>query len=64
MAESIPVKFEYEGKTYDGSLSPVTCGGTNVWHLTINNFYRGSLTFSADHGWRFTSPKGHFMNGR
>jgi hypothetical protein len=52
MEESIPIKFEHEGKQFSGSLDPVCGAGGNTWYLMINKYYYGRLRMS-DRGWVF-----------
>jgi len=45
----IPIKFEHEGKHYEGYFSEVTGMGHNtgsVWHLMVNKYYLGCLRLS------------------
>jgi len=42
------VSFEYQGKKYIGMLSKVLGAATNnVWHLMVNNFYWGALSYTG-----------------
>jgi hypothetical protein len=50
----IPVTFEYEGKEYNGFLVSVPGAGNQMFHLMVNNYYKGQL-FLTEQGWRFSS---------
>jgi len=41
------VSFEYRGNNYEGILRRVHGGGATVWHLMVNNFYYGRLTYTG-----------------
>ncbi len=57
----IPIKFEYEGKPYQGVFSMVTgSGATGLYHLMIGDFYYGQLFHSEHFGWQWGSNKGFF----
>jgi hypothetical protein len=43
--DKTPISFDYKGKHYEGKLQPVNGAGTNVWHLSINNYYYGKLRY-------------------
>lgn len=58
MAQHIPISFIYNGSRYEGYFNQMK-GGT-VWHLMINNYYRGQLIYSPAYGFRFCSNKGDF----
>ncbi len=45
---TIPISFDHEGKSYRGVFQPVHGAGTFVWHLLINNYYRGQLSYNED----------------
>lgn len=52
----IPLSFQYKGKNYNAILSKVPgAGGLNIWHLTVNNFYWGALSYTDK--WVFHNPK-------
>jgi hypothetical protein len=53
--EEARVSFEYNGKHYQGILSQVSGAGATVWHLTINNYYRGMLMYTDK--WVFYNNK-------
>jgi hypothetical protein len=53
VVEKVPVTFTYQGKTYSGHLSQVHGSGQRLWHLMVNNFYWGNLTYV--NGWVFHS---------
>lgn len=53
----IPVTFEYEGKEYKGQLVSVSGAAANMFHLMVNNYYKGQL-FKTGNGWRFSSQNG------
>jgi hypothetical protein len=44
----IPISFDYKDKHYDGTLDEVSGAGANVWHLMINNYYKGKLMMVSD----------------
>lgn len=51
-----PVSLEYQGKNYIGKLTKVPgASGLNVWHLMVNNYYWGTLTFTDK--WVFNTQK-------
>lgn len=67
---SIPIAFDYEGKRIEGIFKPVHGAGARVWHLMINNYYRGQLTYNEStdtwsyHGNAFgnmASPFGEYV---
>jgi hypothetical protein len=49
------ITFTYKGEQYTGELSQVQgAAGTGVYHLMIDNYYRGCLRLSAfDNCWVF-----------
>jgi hypothetical protein len=51
--DNIPISFDYKEKHYDGYFQPVHGAGANVWHLIINNYYYGTLTYTDK--WVFNS---------
>lgn len=53
--QEIPISFEYKNKHYQGTLRQVFGAGANVWHLMINNYYRGSLSYTNK--WIFHNSK-------
>ena len=55
MLERVPIEFEFGGNSYIGELSQVRgAGSTAVYHLMIDQFYRGRLRLSAfDNSWVF-----------
>ncbi len=53
MKEKVPISFEYKGKIQKGYFSPISGSGANVWHLMINDYYRGNLQFTERNGWQF-----------
>ncbi len=59
--QQIPITFNYQGQLYRGSLSPVSGSAAHgsLWHLMINNFYRGQL-LNTDNGWVFHSQTAVF----
>ena len=51
-----PVVFEYQERKYIGKLSKVPgAGKLNLWHLTVNNYYWGTLTYADK--WLFHNQK-------
>lgn len=58
MAQHIPISFIYNGSLHEGYFNQMK-GGT-VWHLMIDNYYRGQLIHSPVYGYRFSSNKGDF----
>src|SRR5438128_503913 len=58
--DEVPVVLNYEGKRYDGLLSSQSGAGTNVFNLSIKNFYRGSLSFTERRGWVFHTQEGRY----
>lgn len=51
-----PVVFEYQGKKHIDKLSKVPgSGGLNVWYLTVNNYYWGTLSYTTK--WLFHNQK-------
>lgn len=57
----VPITFEHEGKIYTGVFNSVSGAGSGMWHLMIDNYYKGALHYSAHCGqWRFTSNSGKF----
>jgi hypothetical protein len=61
---TVPIKFEYRGKQYNGIFSSVSGSGASLgddWDLTINRFYFGQLHYSQySDGWVFHSNSGLF----
>ena len=55
------ITFTYNGKEYTGEISRVQgAGDTAVYHLMIDNYYKGRLRLSAfDNSWVFD---GEFTN--
>lgn len=66
---SIPVTFDFKGKTYNGHLTQISGAGTSAnFHLKVNGGYWGMLSYIEGHpgfngglhavpsGWRFSSP--------
>ena len=53
--QKIPVSFKNKNKLYQGTLQQVFGPGANVRHLMINNYYRGSLSYTNK--WLFHNPK-------
>ena len=53
---NISVSFDYKGKHYDGELSEVPGAGAQVWHLMIDNYYKGMLMYTTQ--WVFHNQKG------
>lgn len=56
--KKIPIQFDYKGKHYEGHFSEVSGASANLWHLMIDNFYKGQLIFSETYGWAFHSNSG------
>ena len=58
----VPIIFEHQGREYKGSFDGVQGSGTSkMWHLMVDNFYRGRLRFT-DRGWvSDTTPKNPAM---
>lgn len=48
----IPVEFEHEGKNYVGTLDEVPGMGQKIWHLMIDDYYKGCL-LHTDQGFSF-----------
>jgi hypothetical protein len=43
----IPVTFDFEGKTYRGTLTEVLgSGATAMWHLMVDKYYWGRLRYT------------------
>lgn len=60
--QEIPITFDYKGKHCEGTLSEVHgAGATGVFHLMINNFYRGQL-INTQKGWAFYSNSGEMAD--
>jgi len=57
--KEIAVRFNYENKTYEGSLSAITGAGGSMYYLMIRRRYAGQF-FLTDEGWVFTTQKGFF----
>lgn len=57
MTDKVPIKFEHEGKLYQGSFDLVSgSGNAYVWHLMIDKYYCGRLRIAND--WVFDpTPK-------
>jgi hypothetical protein len=55
--DRIPVEFEYEGKVYQGVLTPVNGMAAQVWFLMVDKFYWGDLMYTDNIGWRFHEQK-------
>lgn len=53
MMDKIPITFEYKGKVYSGHFEPVHGAGGNMWHLMINKYYCGRLSYTTTNGWQF-----------
>ena len=53
MAENVPICFDYKGKNYKGYFIAVSGSGANVWHLMIDNYYRGNLQYTEKSGWQY-----------
>ena len=52
--ECIHVIFTSKGREYIGELNNVQgAGGSSVYHLLIDKYYRGRLRISADNRWIF-----------
>ena len=51
----VPISFEYKNKHYQGTLQQVFSTGAKVWHLIIDNYYRGRLSYTNI--WLFHNPK-------
>ena len=61
--KEVPISFEYEGKIYKGTFSPVSGSGAGVWHLMINKYYIGTLQLTENFGWAFHGNKFEDMGG-
>lgn len=57
----IPIQFCHGGKEYYGLFSRVQgAGATSVYHLTINQYYKGRLRLSAfNNRWVFDGEFAH-----
>ena len=53
--QKVPISFEYKNKLYQRTLQQVFGAGAKVWHLMIDNYYRGSLSYTNK--WVFHNPK-------
>ena len=53
--QKVPISFEYKNKRYQGTLQQVFGAGANVWHLMIDNYYRGRLSYTNT--WVFHNQK-------
>ena len=53
----IPISFDFNGQHYHGFLSPVHGSGTHVYHLMVNNFFKGRLRYVHDE-WVFDTNDG------
>ena len=57
----VPITFEHEDKLYSGHFNSVSGAGSGMWHLMIDNYYKGELHYSGHSGqWLFTSNSGLF----
>jgi len=57
----IPIRFEYQGKVYEGEFSQVSGSGSNsMLRLNIGGFHQGQLWYSEHWGWQWASNKDHF----
>jgi hypothetical protein len=59
----VPIKFEFEGRTYNGEFSMPNGMGSigNHWSLMINHYYYGTFHYSEGmQQWYFDSPSRQF----
>jgi len=58
--QRIPIPFEHKGISYQGVLINIAGAGNtgSVFHLMINNFYKGTLMYTNT--WVFHSNNGMF----
>lgn len=43
----VPITFEHEDKLYSGHFNSVSGAGSGIWHLMIDNYYKGELHYSG-----------------
>jgi hypothetical protein len=62
---AMPIIFTHNGAQYTGKLSQVQgAGDTGVYHLMIDNYYRGRLRLSAfDNKWVFDGEFAQLAEG-
>lgn len=58
MSLRIFTSFTHDNKSIEGFFIVIS-GGGNLYHLMVDNFYRGQLTFSEHFGWGFSSNTWH-----
>jgi len=47
MLDKVPIKFEHDGKQYEGFFELVSGSGSSfIWHLMIDKFYCGRLSYT------------------
>jgi hypothetical protein len=54
MSLRVPTFFYYNNQLVEGVLKSVS-GAGNIYHLMVNDYYRGQLNYSEHFGWQFSS---------